>query len=37
MATRGKTNNRGGSQSWIYKNKDYYDKMVAASDSRSNQ
>lgn len=36
MATRGKTNNRGGSQSWIYKNKDYYAKMVAASDARSN-
>ena len=36
MASRGKSNNRGGSQSWIYKNKDYYGKMVAASDARSN-
>lgn len=36
MATRGMTNKRGGSQSWIYKNKDNYDKRVAASDSRNN-
>ena len=36
MASRGKTNKRGGSQSWIYKNKDYYNKQVAASDARSN-
>ena len=36
MASRGMTNKRGGSQSWIYKNKDTYNKRVAVSDLRSN-
>ena len=37
MATRGKTNKRGGSKSWIYQNKEYYANQVNYADTHARQ